>query len=36
MAGQKIVVEGMDRLVNGMEVRVQEWTSNKSVSAIAH
>uniref|UniRef100_A6VU17 Efflux transporter, RND family, MFP subunit n=1 Tax=Marinomonas sp. (strain MWYL1) TaxID=400668 RepID=A6VU17_MARMS len=36
MAGQKIVVEGMDRLVDGMEVRVQEWTSNKSVSAIAH
>ena len=36
MAGQKIVVEGMDRLVNGMEVRVQEWTSNKSVSAVAH
>lgn len=36
MAGQKIVVEGMDRLVSGMEVRVQEWTSNKSVSAIAH
>ena len=28
--------KGMDRLVNGMEVRVQEWTSNKSVSAIAH
>jgi membrane fusion protein, multidrug efflux system len=33
-AGQKVVVEGMDRLNDGMDVRVQEWQSNKSVSGV--
>ncbi|MCW4629179.1 MULTISPECIES: hypothetical protein [Marinomonas] len=35
-AGQKVVIEGMDRLNDGMDVREQEWQLNKSVSGVDH
>ena len=33
-AGQTIVIEGMDRLTDGAEVRLQKWKSPRSVSGI--
>lgn len=36
IAGQKVVVEGMDRLTNDAEVRQQEWKSTRSVSVAVH
>ncbi|WP_421855727.1 efflux RND transporter periplasmic adaptor subunit [Marinomonas sp.] len=35
-AGQKVVIEGMERLTDGTDVRVQEWKSNRSFSGVAH
>ncbi|MBJ7552715.1 efflux RND transporter periplasmic adaptor subunit [Marinomonas spartinae] len=35
-AGQKIVVEGMDRLTEGITVREQQWALNQSVSDLDH
>ncbi|SBS27850.1 Multidrug resistance protein MexA precursor [Marinomonas spartinae] len=35
-AGQKIVVEGMDRLTEGVKVREQQWGLNQSASGFAH
>lgn len=35
-AGQKVVVEGMDRLNDGMDVREQAWQLNKSLSGVDH